>query len=369
MAASLVYLSASARGYKTLFASGVLWGLAFTCNNRISYLPAVLLIAELADWRGITHLVKRGAAIGLGGLAPLAIIESAYLAARAFGRAAGARVDWLDYLQQLAAFTRMNPPDRLRPDEWPTYFVDIALMDGIAVLALLLVGIAVLLARLRRRPWRRADLLLFGSLLVPLALYSIYSTGEVRLRHFSLAIPWVMLAAALGLDWLASFARQYRTHVTALATAVLVIVALPRVAALDSAPNGMPAVLNFVGSQPVASTNGPVQAFFVGEDRSNARLREAFVNVPADLGPLAQQFPLLVVDVQAAVFPGELTDIYARATPRLTMANGNDAWYLADLLEHYGIAWGGWNDLLARWEANRAIASQLRVYQLAELVP
>ena len=42
------------------------------------------------------------------------------------------------------------------------------------------------------------------------------------------------------------------------------------------------------------------------------------------------------------------------------MPNGNDAWYLADLLEHYGITWGGWNDLLATWQANRATASQLR---------
>jgi hypothetical protein len=48
--------------------------------------------------------------------------------------------------------------------------------------------------------------------------------------------------------------------------------------------------------------------------------------------------------------------------------NGNDAWYLADLLEHYGIAWGGWDDLLNKWQANRQDASQLRVYDLRELV-
>ena len=86
----------------------------------------------------------------------------------------------------------------MRFDEWPTYFVDLALMDGFGVLALVLIGIGVLVWRLRRTPRSRADLLLAGSLLVPLALYSVYSTGEVRLRHFSLAIPWVMLTAAVG---------------------------------------------------------------------------------------------------------------------------------------------------------------------------
>jgi hypothetical protein len=48
--------------------------------------------------------------------------------------------------------------------------------------------------------------------------------------------------------------------------------------------------------------------------------------------------------------------------------NGSDAWYLADLLEHYGVSWGGWDDLLAKWRANREIASQLRVYDLRALM-
>ena len=72
--------------------------------------------------------------------------------------------------------------------------------------------------------------------------------------------------------------------------------------------------------------------------------------------------------MQAYVFPGELTAIYAKATPRRQVPNGNEAWYLADLLEHYGSTWGGWNDLLARWQANKDAASQLRVYTLADLV-
>jgi hypothetical protein len=148
---------------------------------------------------------------------------------------------------------------------------------------------------------------------------------------------------------------------------VLTALAVPRIGALDTPPSGMAAVLAFVGNGPVAGTNGPVLAFYTGEARSNARLREAFVNVPADLPPLAAAFPTLVVDMQAEVFPGELTDIYARATPRLSVANGNDAWYLADLLEHYGINWGGWNELLATWQSNRDAASQLRVYDLPAL--
>jgi hypothetical protein len=365
----------------------MVWGVAFACNNRLSYLPAVFVVAELARWPGWRGLVRRGLAIAGGLLSPLAAIEAVYLIARGVGRAAGVRTDFPDYAQQLVDFTRMNPPDRIRLDEWPTYFVDLALMDGLAVLALVIVGIAVLLWRIRRAPLARADLLMAGSLLVPLALYSVYSTGEVRLRHFSLALPWVMLAAALGLEWFATLVKRYADRlashtrgrssevvrswsaagILAAMVGVLVLLAAPRVVALDSAPSGISTVLATIGGSPAASTNGPVLAFYTGEGRTNARLREAFVNVPADLPPLASTYPYLVVDMQAEVFAGQLTDIYARATPMLTVANGNDAWYLADLLEHYGVDWGGWDALLAKWRANRDAASQLRVYDLRDL--
>ena len=364
--AALVYLQT--RTWRGLLVAGLLWGVAFTCNNRLSYLPVVVLLAELASWPGVRGLVRRGLIMSAGFVAPLAAIEAAYLVARGIGRVTGLRTDWLDYAQQLAAFSRMNPPDRVRFDEWPTFFVDLALMDGLGVLALLLVGFAVLLWRFHRRPWARADLLLAGSLLIPVALFSVYSTGEVRMRHFSLALPWVMLAAALGLAWLSARIGRYERWALAVATALLTVLAVPRIAALDSAPSGMPAMLEAIGAQKAASTNGPVLSFYVGEANTNARLREAFVNVPADLPPLAATYPLLVVDMQAAVFPGELTDMYARATPRLVVQNGNDAWYLADLLEHYGIAWGGWDDLLDKWRAQSQAASQIRLYDLRTLV-
>jgi hypothetical protein len=364
--ASLVFLRA--RTTRGLLLAGVLWGVAFSCNNRLVYVPAVVFLAELATWPGWRGLIRRGLVTAAGFAIPLGAIQAAYLAARGVGRLSATRTDWLDYLQQLATFSRMNPPDRVRFDEWPTYFVDLALMDGPGVLALLLAGIAVLAWRVRHGPSSRADLLLAGSLLVPLVLYSVYSTGEVRLRHFSLALPWVMLAAALGLQWLASNVRRYEGWALAGATSLLVVLAVPRIAAFDSAPNGMPAVLETIGPGNAASTNGPVLAFYTGEARTNARLREAFVNVPSDLPSLAASYPLLVVDMQAAVFPGELTDLYEQATPRLVVQNGNDAWYLADLLEHQGITWGGWDRLLSKWQTNRQPASQLRVYDLRELV-
>jgi len=151
------------------------------------------------------------------------------------------------------------------------------------------------------------------------------------------------------------------------ATVALVALAAPRVTALDSAPNGMPAVIAAIGDARAAATNGPVLAFYLGEQRSNARLREAFVNVPGDLDALSASYPTLVVDMQAYLFPGELTDRYDRAAATLSTPHGNDAWYLADLLEHYGVTWGGWDALLADWDAHRAAASQLRVFPLAEL--
>ena len=168
--AALVYLRSSRR--RGLLGAGVLWGIAFSCSNRLSS-AAVFLLAEAARWPGLSRFIRRGAVVAVGFLAPLAAIEGAYLLARLVGRAAGVRTDWLDYAQQLVAFTRMNPPDRVRFDEWPTYFVDLALMDGLGVLACCWWASGC---------WRggcaagrgRADLLLAGSLLVPPALYSVY---------------------------------------------------------------------------------------------------------------------------------------------------------------------------------------------------
>jgi hypothetical protein len=218
-----------------------------------------------------------------------------------------------------------------------------------------------------RRKWDRKDLVLAGSLLVPLALYSVYSTGEVRMRHFSLALPWVMLTAALAVDWLVRRVPARRDALATIACAGLVALAMPRMISLATPPSGMPAVLEYLAGRKAASTNGPVLAYFVGEPNTNARLREAFVNLPADLEALKPRYELLVVDTQAFVFPGELTDRYQRVTPLFKAANGNATWYLADLLEHYGVAWGGWDQLLARWQAGQAAASELRVYALRDL--
>jgi dolichyl-phosphate-mannose-protein mannosyltransferase len=377
MLGSLVYLRArSARG---LFAAGALFGLAFSCNSRLTYLPAIFLIGELACWPGLGGLVRRCVIFGVGFFAPLALIEGAYLLARAIGRATGTPTDWLDYVQQFANFTRMNPPDRLHFDEWPTYFVDVALMDGFALLALLLLGIGLVLWRLRASTRSRADLVLAASLLVPVLLYDagVSPTSEVRLRYFSLALPWGMLAAALALDWLVGhLARLWRgpreplmrNWLVGLAAGGLTLLALPRIIALDGAPSGMSAALAAVGSNDVATTNGPVVSFYVGEAHTNARLRPAFINVPGDLDALAARYPLLIVDMQASVYAGDLTDIYARARPLVSVANGSDAWYLADLLEHYGSTWGGWNDVLAKWDANRADATRLRVYAMTDVL-
>jgi hypothetical protein len=76
----------------------------------------------------------------------------------------------------------------------------------------------------------------------------------------------------------------------------------------------------------------------------------------------------LLVDMQASVFAGDLTDIYARARPLAAAPNGSDAWYLADLLEHYGVGWGNWSELLARWNANRTDATQLRLYAMSDVI-
>src|SRR5207302_3990293 len=72
-AASLVYLRTG--GPRGLLGAGLLWGVAFTCNNRLSYLPAVFFPAELAHWPGWRGLVQRGLLIAGGLLIPPALIE------------------------------------------------------------------------------------------------------------------------------------------------------------------------------------------------------------------------------------------------------------------------------------------------------
>ena len=194
----------------------------------------------------------------------------------------------------------MNPPDRVRFDQWPTYFVDLALMDGLGVLALLLVGIAVLCWRLSTT-WSHADLLLAGSLLVPLALYSFYSTGEVRLRHFSLALPWVMLTAALGLNWPGRHCRAPAPPARSpLAVALLLVAAVPARRRAGLRALGMPARAG--RPRRPASRRAPTAGAGLlrrrrAHQRPPARSLRQRASRSARRSP--RKYPKLVVDMQA----------------------------------------------------------------------
>jgi hypothetical protein len=375
--AGLVYIRQIIRpgggSLRGLTAVGVLFGASFACNNRLSYLPISLGIVELVLWRGRgwrqwRSCVPRLAALAVGFLVPLVAIELAFLAAQAIGRASGAAPGFLDYAHQFVNFARMNPPSRARFDQWPTFFFDLGLMDGFAVLGLLVVGLGVLLVR---RSWCPPNVLLATSLVLPLVLFSVYSSGEVRMRNFSLALPWAMLTAALGLWWLAERLRYPRA--AAIGAVVLVgVLAVPRDLAIVSAPSAMPALLATLQRENIdtlGSTNGPVLSYYVGEDHTNARLAGAFINTEADLRQITAEYPFIEVDMQGYWTPGPATAAADRATPVFEAANGNDTLFLADLLESQGIAWGDWNGLLDVWRQNRAQATLLRLYRSADLAP
>jgi len=147
--------------------------------------------------------------------------------------------------------------------------------------------------------------------------------------------------------------------------------ALPRDISIMTAPSGIPALqamLSNNGIERVASTNGPVLSYYLGEDRTNARLRPAFINTEDDLRSIAAEYPYVEVNMQAYWTPGPVTERAAQAAPIFQAANGTDAQFLADLLERHGIGWGEWNDVLDEWRANRSAATQLRLYRSADLV-
>ena len=193
-----------------------------------------------------------------------------------------------------SAFTRMNPPDRVRFDEWPTYFVDLALMDGLGVLALLLVGIGVLRlasaasAAVARRP--AAGRLAAGAAGAvqrvldrrgpPAALLAGHAVGHAGGRRIGLRVAGRRSRADATTRG-RSLARVGGAGAAGRARGSWRSTRRRRACRRCSAPS----------AGPVAGTNGPVLAFYVGEERTNARLREAFVNVPADLPPLAATYP------------------------------------------------------------------------------
>lgn len=375
--AGLVYLRQvlQPRGgsFRGLLLVGLLVGTSFACNNRYTFWPASLGIVELLlwrqrGWRSWQPTVLRGVALLVGFVIPLSVIEGAYLVATAIGHAYGATMDWVDYPHQIVNFYRMNPPSRLRFDQWPTYFSDVAFMEGLPVLALLVLGVIILLVR---RSWTRADVLLASSLLVPLFLFTVYSSGEIRMRNFSLALPWLMLTVGLGLWWVADHLRYPRAAAVVILAAIGLL-AVQRDVALVDAPSAMPdllATLRQGGITRVASTNGPVLSFFLGEANTNARLRAAFIDTPEDLDALAREYPYVEVDMQAYWSPGLVTPYYDRATPLFDEPNGNATWYLAFLLESQGQTWGGWNDVLGEWYQYRDNASHMRLFRSSDVAP
>jgi hypothetical protein len=263
----------------------------------------------------------------------------------------------------LAAYWQQHPVI-IRADQWPTFFVDLALLDGIPVLMLLLAGVLTALVR----PKRRQDVLLLTALLLPVALYSVYVAGAVRSRAFSLALPWVMLAAAVGLN---ALIRQRQQAFMAVATAALVLLALPRDWEILSAPNGVPALLSYLnqtGVTDVASTDGAVLGFYVGEDHTNAKLRAAYINSLDDLAQLSQRYRFLAVDMQGYLFPNELAERYLEAQPVFTAPHGSSILFLASMLENRGVRWGEWDAFLEEWQHFRGAATELRLEDIRQLV-
>jgi hypothetical protein len=365
--ACLVYLRGA--GVYSLLGTGILLGLAFLCNTRASYLPLLLVPTEILAWRARgwnewRSTARRAVLLSVGFVAPLALVEGGYSAARLIGRAYGSSTAWPDYGQQLAAYWQQHPVI-IRFDQWPSFFVDLSLLDGVYMLPLLLGGIGVALIR----PKRRQDVLLLTALLVPIALYSVYVAGAVRMRAFSLALPWVMLAAAIGLDAIIKYLPRPRVLLGAAAVA-LTVLAIPRDVELISAPNGIPAALSYLaetGIADVASTDGAVMSFFVGEEHTNAKFRAAYINTPDDLRQLDQRYRLVAVEMQGYLFPNEVAERFLAARPRFAVPHGSPTWYLASLLENRGVRWGEWDLLLADWRRYTSAATELRVEDLHEL--
>lgn len=371
---------------------GLLLAVAFLANNRLFYLPATLLAAEIALWRrdggGVAHrLRQRALPLALGFLAPVVALQAALVALKALARTFGATADWPGYLEQLRAFSANNPP-RPRLEQWPTFLVDATLMDGPLVVALALLGLAVALAPRRALAGRREhpaacqvtavalatpgralpDLLLASSILLPVGLFTVYTTGEVRMRFFSAGLPWMALAAGVGLQALGTWASRHRLPGQLASSALLALavgLALPRAVELATPPNGYPALLRHLrasGIQRVASTNGPVLGVLLGEDRANARSRASFILDLEDYRSVVEQYRYVAVEMQAYLFPNPFTGAMDTQPPVFAVPHGNGAWFLADLLEHQGSAWGGWALVLDHWRTYADRATQLRLF-------
>ena len=145
---------------------------------------------------------------------------------------------------------------------------------------------------------------------------------------------------------------------------------MPRDSELMSAPNGVPSLLSYLnqsGVTDVASTDGAVLGFFVGEEHTNAKFRVAYINTPDDLTQLEQRYSVVAAEMQGYLFPNEVADRLLAAQPVFAAAHGSPTWYLASLLENRGVRWGEWDLLLADWRRYLPAATQLRVEDLHEL--
>jgi hypothetical protein len=164
--------------------------------------------------------------------------------------------------------------------------------------------------------------------------------------------------------------HRYRTlFVTAVSTA-LVVLAMPRDLELITAPDGVPSLLTYlseVGVSDVASTDGAVLGFYVGEEHTNAKFRAAYINAPDDLTQLEQRYRFVAVEMQGYLFPNEVTRRYQASQPVFVVAHGSPTWYLASLLENRGMGWAEWDALLADWHRHLPAATEIRLEDLHEL--
>lgn len=208
---------------KPIVLAGAALGFAVTCHYNTAFVPfcivALDLISRGLQFRRISVLLPRAAAWGTGIAAAPLLFEGPGQLAKGL---ALVPEDFLTYVEQ---YTNRNTGGMASSLRWTTegfpYVLDHFLAtEGIAVILVGMIGLAVVSLRLRRQPIETVLLLVLGVLPALGWLFAMKEV-DVRFRTFPVTFPFLALIGGAGCAWLVDQAGRLSIRRSVLTTALV----------------------------------------------------------------------------------------------------------------------------------------------------
>ena len=213
---------------KEIFGAGAAMGFAITCHYNTALTPIfVVAVDAVRYWnkrRAFTPLLKRSAVWVSGILAAPICFELPARLAKALGIVPA---DFLTYLEQFFNRGTAGMAATIHPtlDAFPHVTEHFMATEGLIIIAAGMIGLAVVLGRLRQEPLSGGLVIILGVLPALGWLFAMKG-GDIRFRVFPVTFPFLAIIGGIGFAQLAHLGGRIPRAARILVPALILLIAV-----------------------------------------------------------------------------------------------------------------------------------------------